>query len=326
MAEAEASPNPTKSGAFTTVFRGYDQVQVDEHLKKLSAKLEQTSRSRDDATASVAELTKALGHAQQELVETKAALTRMAEEPTGPAAMSERVKTMMKLAEEEIDELRKKAEEEADATRSAADSYSEKTREDARAEAKRLAEEAERERTRLDEEAAKQRADAEKASQDKIAAAEKKSSEEIAAAKAEAEKSAKQLTDDATKRADAMLAEAEAKLADAKAKHSQALELREKVAQQLAASSAAFTDALDKLGSAPEPLAWATSASDGGNGPAKQAGSGSSTSSAAQTTAKGEAAPAEKGSTEKTATNMPSDQGKPSPGKSGTAGKEAASA
>ncbi|WP_075845838.1 DivIVA domain-containing protein [Saccharomonospora sp. CUA-673] len=148
MAEAEASPNPTKSGTFTTVFRGYDQVQVDEHLKKLSDRLDRTARSRDDATASVADLTKALGHAQQELVETKAALTRMAEEPTGPAAMSERVKTMMKLAEEEIDELRKKAEEEAAATRSAADAYSEKTREDARTEAARLADEAKAERTR----------------------------------------------------------------------------------------------------------------------------------------------------------------------------------
>ncbi|PRX50489.1 DivIVA domain-containing protein [Prauserella shujinwangii] len=241
MAEAEESPNPTRNTQFATAFRGYDQIQVDEHVKKLADDLAKAARHRDEATASVAELTKALSYAQKELADAKAALTRMVEDPAGPAAMTERVKTMMQLAEEEIAELREKAEQDADSTRQAADSYADKTRKKAEAEAERLAKEAEDRRDQLDREADERRT-----------AAEKKTEEEIAAKRAEAERKVAELESSAKERTDAMIADAEARLAEAKAARTEALELRKTVAERLAASHTALQQAIEQLGSAPD--------------------------------------------------------------------------
>lgn len=240
MAEAQAPPNPTKNSQFATAFRGYDQVQVDEHIKKLSDELAAAIKHRDEASASVSELTKALSYAQNELADTKSALTRMVEDPSGPAAMTERVKTMMQLAEDEIGELRTKAEEEAAATREAADSYADKTRQKAQEEAERLAEEAQQRRDALDEEA-----------QERRTTLQRETEEELAAKRAEAEQAAAQLEGDARERAETMIAEAERKLADAEQKRTEALELRKKVADRLAASHTALREAIDRLG--PEP-------------------------------------------------------------------------
>lgn len=242
MAEAQASPTQATTPQFTTVFRGYDQVQVEEHLKKLTSELASAARHRDEATASVAELTKALSYAQKELADTKNALARMVEDPAGPAAMTERVKTMMRLAEEEITELRAKAEKDAADMRAAADAYAEKTRTKAQAEAEKLTAEAARERDRLDEEARQRREEQRKAVEEELAAKCKK-----------VEKEVEELRRITKEKADAMLAEAESRFAEARTVRKEAYEFRAAVFERLTASQSVLQQAVERLGADPTP-------------------------------------------------------------------------
>ncbi len=275
---AADKPEPAPATSpFATAFRGYDQQQVDERIKKLTRDLEDTAQNRDEAVASLAELSKSLRQAQQDLVESKSALGRLAANPSGATAMTERVRAMMTLAEEEIAELRAKAEKEAEQTRGAADSYAERTREaadkladekkvelenrraelesefearhakltaehdqlmaDGRTEVDRLAQLAEQRRDKLDEEAAQRRS-----------AEEKKTEETLAAKTAEVEKAAKEREADAEKRSTSMITDAENQLADAEKQRTQAIALRRDVTERLTATQTAMQDAMRQLG------------------------------------------------------------------------------
>lgn len=236
---------------FATAFRGYDQAQVDEHIRKLNAELANMARHRDEATASVAELTKALSYAQKELSDTKNALARMVDDPAGPAAMTERVKTMMRLAEEEIAELKAKANADAADVRDAADAYAEKTRSKAQAEAEKLAAEAAAERERLDEEARRQREQQRKSVEAELAAKRKKTENEVA-----------EMLRNAERKYDAMITEAETKLAEARSLRKEAYELRAAVFDRLNASQSALRQALERLGADPSPAEIAAQDSD----------------------------------------------------------------
>lgn len=286
MAEAQASPTQATNPAFGTAFRGYDQTQVDEHVAKLNDELARAARHRDEATESVSELTKALGYAQKELAETKNALARMVEDPAGPAAMTERVKTMMQLAEEEIAELRAKAERDAADVRQAADAYSEKARAKAQTDAETLAKEAAAERSRLDEEAQRRRDEQQKAADEALAARE-----------AKAEQAAAELERATKAKADAMIADAESRLAESRALNKEAFQFRATVLDRLTASQTALHDAIDRLGrdtQRPEPEQvdgeWKARAAEGGgeagtsSSAAPSKGASKSTSKTASTT------------------------------------------
>ncbi|MGH3433017.1 MAG: cell division protein DivIVA, partial [Thermocrispum sp.] len=234
-----------------------------EQLGKLRREMSAAAQHRDEATASVAQLSKSLSYTQKELTDTKSALARLAEDPSGPAAMSERVKAMMQLAEEEIGDHKDKAEKDAAATRDAADAYSDKTRQKAEAVAVQLADEAKAERDRLDKEAADRRAAAERKSADAIAAAERQSAESITATeqksakaisakRAAAEKAVAELHADVKQRTDAMTADAETRLADATKQQKAAVEFRKTVADRLTASHSALQEAIEQLGALPE--------------------------------------------------------------------------
>ncbi|WP_298180676.1 DivIVA domain-containing protein [Saccharomonospora sp.] len=242
MAEAQASPTQVTNPQFATAFRGYEQVQVDEHVKKLTAELASATRHRDEATASVAELTKALSYAQKELADTKTALARMVEDPAGPAAMTERVKTMMQLAEEEIAELKAKAEREAADMRDAADAYAEKTRAKAQAEAEKLAADAAKERDRLDEEARQRRENQREAVEKELAAQRERTENETA-----------ELQRVTKKKTDAMIAEAESRFAEARTLRKEAYEFRAAVFDGLTASQSVLQQAIERLGVDPTP-------------------------------------------------------------------------
>ena len=242
MAEAQASPTQATTTPFATAFRGYEQAQVDEHIAKLNAELANAARHRDEATASVAELTKALSYAQKELSDTKNALARMVEDPAGPAAMTERVKTMMQLAEEEIGELKAKADKEAADIRAAADAYAEKTRTRAQAEAEKLAAEASAERERLDKEAEEQREELRTTVEAELAAQREKTEKETA-----------ELTRTTEERTQAMISDAESRLAEARALRKEANELRSAVYERLSATQSALQNAVERLGSDPSP-------------------------------------------------------------------------
>ena len=108
MAEAQASPTQATTPQFTTVFRGYDQVQVEEHLKKLTSELASAARHRDDATASVAELTKARSYAQKELAGTTAKLGNEQFLAKAPDAVVAKITARRELAVAEVERLKYK--------------------------------------------------------------------------------------------------------------------------------------------------------------------------------------------------------------------------
>ncbi|KZB83387.1 DivIVA domain-containing protein [Amycolatopsis regifaucium] len=254
-----------KSPRFAGSVRGYDKRQVDERLAELSTELKQLSRNRDEAVATAAELTKALGHAQKELDETKAALVRMSSSPSGAGAMAERVRMMMQLAEEEIADLKAAAEADAKSTRAEADKYAHETQraidkaaKDAQAEREKLLADAKAEIERLNAEAAQKRKDLDMESVRTRAAADKKAEEASAARRAEAEKaSADKIARSEKASAEDIAAKQEQvaeALADAKTQQTEAqqarklaMELRSKVAERLSATDVAVQEAIRLL-------------------------------------------------------------------------------
>lgn len=281
-----------KSPQFAGAVRGYDKRQVDERLAELSTELKQASRNRDEAVATAGDLTKALGHAQKELDETKAALVRMSSSPSGAGAMAERVRMMMQLAEEEIADLKAAAVADGTSTRAEADKYaheiqraSDKAAKDAQAEREKLHADAKAEIERLNAEAAQKRKELDMESVRNRATADKKAEEASAARRTEAEKaSSDKITEadrtSADKRSEAERISAEkiaksekssaediaAKqeqvaeaLTDAKTQQSEAqqarklaLELRSKVAERLSATDVAIQEAIRLLAPAPD--------------------------------------------------------------------------
>ncbi|SFP52994.1 hypothetical protein SAMN05421810_102863 [Amycolatopsis arida] len=248
MAAADTVEPAPKTPEFATAFRGYDPHQVNERVKQLTTELRAAAENRDKAVASVAELTKALSLTQQELTEAKAALTRMASDPSGAPAMTERVQTMMRLAEEEIAELRDKAAEEVAATRAEADAYAERVRDEARAEAERVREEARAEVERLGREAEQRRERLDEEAAQRRAAAEKETAETLAARRAEAEKAAAERESAAERKAAEIIADAERRLAEAERNRTQALELRQSVTERLTATNVAVRRAMREFG------------------------------------------------------------------------------
>lgn len=284
-----------KSPQFAGSVRGYDKRQVDERLAELSTELKQLSRNRDEAVVTAAELTKALGHAQKELDETKAALVRMSASPSGAGAMAERVRMMMQLAEEEIADLKAAAVADAKSTRAEADKYAHETQRasdkaakdaqaerekllaDAKAEIERLNSEAAQKRKELDlesvrtraaadkkaeEASAARRAEAEKASADKIAEADRVSAEKRAEAErisaekiAKAEKSSAEDIAAKQEQVAEALTDAKTQQADAQQARKLSLELRSKVAERLSATDVAVQEAIRLLSPAPESTA-----------------------------------------------------------------------
>lgn len=230
MPDSGAFLDPTRHPQFAVVFRGYDPALVDQYVKQVTRELDMLARHREEAAASVAELTKALSYAQQELADTKGALQRMVADPGGAAAMSDRVKAMMRLAEEETAELREKAEREAAGTREAADSYADKTRRKAQDAAEQLRRDAEARR----------------------AAADKRAQHEIKSKWTQAERAIADKQARAQQQADKLVADAEARLAEAAATRKQALELQAVVVDRFTAGHTALVEAMHRLGCPPE--------------------------------------------------------------------------
>jgi ABC-type transporter Mla subunit MlaD len=110
MADAESDANP-RVPRFDTVLRGYNPRQVNERVTRLSFDLSHATKSRDEAVAKVAELTKALGSSQQQLQDSREQLNRITVNPTSTEAMSERQRLMWQLAEEEIAEFKHNADD-----------------------------------------------------------------------------------------------------------------------------------------------------------------------------------------------------------------------
>jgi V/A-type H+-transporting ATPase subunit G/H len=117
MAGADGTEQAPRSPHFDVVLRGYNQRQVNERVTRLEFDLRNAAKARDSAVAQAAELTKLLAATRHELDQARGQLHRIANGPLNASNVTERVRVMMKLAEEEIAEIRTSAEQQAAATR-----------------------------------------------------------------------------------------------------------------------------------------------------------------------------------------------------------------
>ncbi|MEQ0565708.1 hypothetical protein ABJI51_42090 [Amycolatopsis sp. NEAU-NG30] len=263
---APEKPQPApKTVQFAVGVRGYNQRQVDERIAELTKEIREASRSRDEAVATSADLSKALAYAQKELAETKAALARMSSSPSGAGAMAERVRMMMQLAEEEIADLRSAAEADAASTREQADKYAHETRrtadklaKDAEEERARLLTEAKNEIEKLNAAAGAKRVELAAAAERARKEADAKAEAEAAAARAEADRVAseelaakkKAFEEEVArkkKETEEALAAARSKQEEADRNRKLALDLRAKVAERIAATDVAVQEAMRLL-------------------------------------------------------------------------------
>ncbi len=245
---------PHKTAQFAVGVRGYNQRQVDERIAELTKELKETAHNRDDAVATSADLTKALSYAQKELAETKAALARMSSSPSGAGAMAERVRMMMQLAEEEIADLRAAAEADAASTREQADKYaqeshrtSEKLAREAEEERKQLMADAKGEIEKLSAAAAAKRVELAAAAERARQEADEKAEAEAKAKRDEADRVAAEEIIQKKQQTEAALADATKKQAEADRNRTTAIELRNKVAEHLAATDVAVQEAIRLL-------------------------------------------------------------------------------
>ncbi|WP_205660401.1 cell division protein DivIVA [Amycolatopsis antarctica] len=255
MAASGRPDRPAQSPGFGITFRGYDQSQVDAQHRRLTAEIAALTRNRDESASSVAELSKALGYTQRELSDAKAALTRMAAGPASSAGMTERVRTMMQLAEEEIAELREKTVADAEATRAAAEQYAVDVRADAdehaaerAAEHERLGAELRAEYDELRATLSGEHAELMATARAEIERLDREASERRAALDADAERVITEREAAAQELAAGLVADARRGLADAEQARTLAARHRGIVAEQLEAAGAAVQEAVARLG------------------------------------------------------------------------------
>jgi cell division septum initiation protein DivIVA len=105
---------------FDITKRGYNRMQVEEHLEQLDSQLKILAADRNAAAAQSAELTAQLELARNSIDDLNKQVERLAQPPTTLEGLSERLQRMMRLTQEECEEMRAKAAAEADHIRAKA--------------------------------------------------------------------------------------------------------------------------------------------------------------------------------------------------------------
>jgi cell division septum initiation protein DivIVA len=104
---------PAPGSAFAVTRRGYDPVQVDDYLRHLDAQLRMLAADRDAAVEQNGQLTRQVNVAWAETDRLKVQMRRLSAPPESVEGMSERLQSMLRLAQDEVAERRKRAEIEA---------------------------------------------------------------------------------------------------------------------------------------------------------------------------------------------------------------------
>ncbi|MBL8925225.1 MAG: hypothetical protein JNM77_03170, partial [Pseudonocardia sp.] len=121
---AEPVAHPS-DGVFAVGRRGYDPQQVDAHLRRLDAEIRILVADRNAAVDQAAQLGRDLEEARLRADRLRTQVRTMAARPSDVQGMSERVRTMLRLAEDEVADMLRRADDEvahrlADADRTAA--------------------------------------------------------------------------------------------------------------------------------------------------------------------------------------------------------------
>ncbi|WP_300007638.1 hypothetical protein [Pseudonocardia sp.] len=104
---------PAPGSAFAISRRGYDATQVDDYLRHLDAQLRMLAADRDAAVEQNGQLTRQVNVAWAETDRLKGQLRRLSAPPESVEGMSERLQSMLRLAQDEVAERRRRAEAEA---------------------------------------------------------------------------------------------------------------------------------------------------------------------------------------------------------------------
>lgn len=154
---------------FDVVRRGYDQGQVDMHLRRIDAEISILAADRDAAVDQSTQLGRELEDARARAEKLRAQVRTLAGPPQSVQGMSERMRSMLRLAEDEVSDMlagaekdaarrREEAEQEAERTLAAAQEEAERTLTAARDEAASYLGPAQVEATELAERTAREKA------------------------------------------------------------------------------------------------------------------------------------------------------------------------
>ena len=105
----EPDLSPPDAG-FEVVRRGYDQGQVDNHLRRLDAEIQILATDRDAALDQSAQLARELDDARARAERLRVQVRSLVSPPQSVQGMSERMRSMLRLAEDEAGEMLSQAE------------------------------------------------------------------------------------------------------------------------------------------------------------------------------------------------------------------------
>ncbi|HZG90935.1 MAG TPA: hypothetical protein VEZ42_12050, partial [Pseudonocardia sp.] len=261
MPPVPAAPSP--DSAFDVVRKGYDQGQVEQHLRRLDAEMRILAHDRDAAVDQSGQLARELDEARARSERLRAQVRSLVSPPQSIQGMSERMRSMLRMAEDEVADMLAGAEAEAErriheADRRAAEAlFHAREQADAiRAEASRLAEQAAHEQARAAAQAEAARA---LVAEDFTLAMDQRRAEALAELTAEREalrrdvgeqraravQEARDIVEAAREKARTMIAAAEAELTGLTA-------LRTRIAGQLDHARSALQRTVAGLGMLPE--------------------------------------------------------------------------
>ncbi|MGH3878179.1 MAG: chromosome segregation protein [Actinophytocola sp.] len=225
--------------------RGYNRVQVEEHLEQLDGQLKLLAADRNAAAAQAGELTAQLEVARTTIDDMRGQIDRLSMPPTTMEGLSERLQRMLRLAQEEREEVNAKAKAEADVIKAEAQAEAARMSEryqkqlvelderreameaehrgvleKARADAAEITSAAEAERTKLDADAEQRRNTVEEDFEIAMASRRTKSmralAEQEATSKSEAERRVREATEESNRRRHDAITESTARLQEAR--------------------------------------------------------------------------------------------------------------
>ena len=134
---------PVPRTGFSIARRGYDQAQVDSHLRRLDAEVRMLAADRDAAVAQNTRLSRELDDARTRAEAMQQQVNRLAGPPQSVQGMSERLRSMLRLAEDEVAEMHAAADREIAEKRRRAEEHARTVVEDARVRAEQTLAQAE---------------------------------------------------------------------------------------------------------------------------------------------------------------------------------------
>ena len=103
---------PPPGAAFEVVRKGYDQGQVHDHLRRLDAEIQILVTDREAALDQSAQLARELDDARADAEQLRVQVRSLVSSPQSVQGMSQRMRSMLRIAEHEAAEMLQRAEQE----------------------------------------------------------------------------------------------------------------------------------------------------------------------------------------------------------------------